>query len=183
MVRFLRVNLKHASAMFALHDSQWENDQLSDQIAALREEQAATSELLSSSAFLEDACAAAGAPPGHGRVTELRTAIAAALEQAARDTRRRREDTAAAPSAMAAVGTAVRWRNSLAGAVRGGQGGTRTDAVPRQVAPATTTPADGDEAAVHALLAQSSEAAFAVHPQAACPQPLPPVPALRKGLL
>lgn len=157
---------------------------MSDQIATLREEQAATSELLSSSAFLDDACAAAGAPPGHGRETELRTVIAAALEQAARDTRRRREDAAAAPSAMAAVGTAVRWRNSLAGAVRGTQGGTSTGAALRQV---TTAPAeDDDEAAVHALLAQSSEAGLAartVHPQVAGPQPLSPVPALRKGLL
>lgn len=107
---------------------QWENDQLVEQVNTLREERAAAAEILGGDAFLDEACAAAGAAPGRRQTDELRAVISAALTKAERDTRRRREEAASKPSAMAALGTAVRFRNSVAGAVRG-NGGSAAGAV------------------------------------------------------
>jgi len=58
---------------------QWENDQLTEQIAALREEQAAAAERFSDGAFLADACRAAGAREGEARATDLGALLARTL--------------------------------------------------------------------------------------------------------
>ena len=101
---------------------QWENDQLLEQVAVLREEQAAISEKLSSDSFIADACEVAGSKSevDHNR---LRASVSAAMQQAVSDVRRRRENAVAAggvsSTAMSAVGSVVRFRNNVNTAVRG----------------------------------------------------------------
>ena len=72
-------------------------------------------ERLSDPAFLAEACTVAGATPGVNKETELRSFFAQVLENAARDTRRKREEASSSPSAISAFGSVVRFRDSVAG--------------------------------------------------------------------